>query len=205
MIEYLLEKCQIVAMWLSSRANRLRLRGARVEVIAFILARSPIASVLLVESAYENVWMPPQKGVRLAESFQEAFYRCVQDECGISVPSDPSERRRLFYLRHIQYLDVLELPRERWGERLVADDAIDTPLSHIRHTKKAYWGAIAIVRSTSDIAPKPDGREIVNVGWFEFEKARELVRTTNRAEKAAVILKGFELCQKHLPSLRRFE
>lgn len=198
MIEYLLEKVQIVAMWLSSRANRLRLRGARVEVIAFILTRSPITSVLLVESAYGNAWMPPQEGVRLAESFQEAFYRCVQDECGISVPSDPGERRRLFYLRHIQYLDVLELPRERWGERLVADDAIDTPLGHIQLTKKAYWAAIAIVRSTSDITPKPDGREIVNVGWFDLEKARELVRTTNRAEKSAVLLEGLELCQKHL-------
>lgn len=198
MIKNLVGKAQTALTWLSSPANRLRLRGARIEVIAFVIARQPVSSVLLVESAWDGAWMPPQEGVRLKESFEEAFYRCVQDECGIKVPTDPSERARLFYVRSIQYLNVLDLPRERWGERLVADDAVDTPLSHITLRKKAYWAAIAITTNTSDFLPKPDGREILNVQWLDFERAREIILATNREEKATLLLKGTELCQRHL-------
>ena len=185
-------------MWLTSKANRLRIQGARVELIAFIVTRSPTPAVLLVESVYGKTWMPPQEGVYLSESFTDAFYRCVHDECGIKLPSEVNERRKLFHMRHIEYLDVLELPRDRWGERHVADDAVDTPLSNIKLKKKAYWAAIAIVRETSDITPIADGREVDNVSWFALDKARELIQTTNRAEKAALILKGLDLCQKHL-------
>lgn len=198
MLNYLIDKSHVVAMWLSSRANRLRLRGARIEVVAFIVTRSPIISLLLVESAYARTWMPPQEGVNLGETFQDAFYRCVQDECGINVPSEPNERRKLFYLRHIEYLDMLDLPAERSGERLVADNAADTPLDSIKLKRKAYWAALAIIRDASDIVPKPDGREIVNAGWFDLDKARDLIQSTNRPEKASLLLKGVELCEKHL-------
>ncbi|OLE54512.1 MAG: hypothetical protein AUG51_07960 [Acidobacteria bacterium 13_1_20CM_3_53_8] len=198
MINYIFDKGHIILMWLTSKANRLRIRGARIEVIAFVLARSPVPSVLLVESAYAKTWMPPQEGVYLSEAFQEAFYRCIHDECGVNIPSDLSERRKLFYLRHVEYLDMLKLPRERWGERLVADDAADTPLSSIKLRRKAYWAAVAMVKDTSDIVLKPDGREIVNIGWFTFDKACELIQSTNRNEKAAILLKGLQLCRKHL-------
>lgn len=203
MIQYLLEKGQMALLWFSNPANRSRLKGARVEVVAFLIAREPNSSVVLAESAYDSAWMPPQEGVRLKESFEEAFYRCVQDECCINVPPDPRERGRLFYFRHIEYLGILDLPRERWGERLVADDAADTPLSQIQLRKKAYWAAIAILKATSDMIPKPDGKEIVNVGWFEFHRAREVIQKTNRAEKSRIILKGLDICQKHLRGVSR--
>src|SRR2546423_9434183 len=93
---------------------------------------------------------------------------------------------------------MVKLPRERWGERLVADDAADTPLSSIKLRRKAYWAAVAMVKDTSDIVPKPDGREIVNIDWFTFDEARELIESTNRNEKVAVLLKGLQICRKHL-------
>lgn len=198
MINMLIDKVFVIVTWLSSRVNRLRLQGARIEVMAFVVSRNPTCSVLLVQVPYGNIYMPPQEGVCIRESFQDAFFRCVQDECGINVPLEPNARRRLFYLRHIEYLGVTALPRDRWGERHVADDAADTPLGHVQLKKKAYWAQIAVVKTTSDIEPKPDGREIVNAGWFEFEKARELVQSTNRPEKAALVLKGLALCERHL-------
>ncbi|HLL75112.1 MAG TPA: NUDIX domain-containing protein [Pyrinomonadaceae bacterium] len=198
MINYLIDKSHLVATWLSSRANRLRLRGARVEVVAFVVTRSPVTSLLLVESAYASTWMPPQEGVNLGETFQDAFYRCVQDECGINIPSELGERRKLFYLRHIEYLGMLDLPAERSGERLVADNAADTPLGSIKLKRKAYWAALAIIKDASDMVPEPDGREIVNAGWFDFDKASDLIQSTNRPEKATLLLKGVKLCERHL-------
>lgn len=198
MIKDLSKSLFTIGAWLLNPANRLRLMGARIEVIAFITARFPCPSILLVQSVYENIWMPPQEGVKLVESFQDAFFRCVQEECNLFASPDQNQQKKLIYLRNIQYLATVNLPINRQKERLVADDATDTFLSHIPCTKKSYWAAIAILKNTSDITPVPNGNEITKVGWFSFEKARNLIQNTNRTEKANILFKGIELCEKCL-------
>lgn len=194
MLPYFLDKLYVIGKFLSSHLNRLRLRGARVEVIAYIVARSPKPSILLVQSVYGSTIMPPQEGVLLSEDCQSAFYRCLHEELGIDLPPN---HRRLLHVRTIKYLGTLDLPQSRRGERLVADDADCTPFAAIKLTKKAYFAVIGIVRDVADLSLDPNGVEIVAADWYDFNEARQVVQDTNRPEKATVILQGLELCQRH--------
>ena len=69
-------------VYLGSPVNRARLRGARIEVIASIWCRQPELQILLGQSSYHEMWMPPQEGVKLKETFEEALRRCLEVECG---------------------------------------------------------------------------------------------------------------------------
>ena len=106
------------AKWLFSKPNRARLIfRARVEVIACVVARQPTLSILLGQSHYHSMWMPPQEGVHLKESLEDALKRCLTVECGVSKTTfDP--QKRLIHLKSITYFDKLLLPSERQGERL---------------------------------------------------------------------------------------
>jgi ADP-ribose pyrophosphatase YjhB (NUDIX family) len=184
--------------WLTSRPNRARLGGARVEVIAFMMCREPESSILLGQSPYERLWMPPQEGVNLNESFIQALRRCLQTECGIKLPKGESELPRMFHLRSIRFMGKVPLVKGRVGERLVADDAIGTWLEPIKLTKKAYWMATMLLANQSDIIFRPDGKELVDLRWFSLEEARDLISTTNHPDKGRLLLKCFEAAQKSL-------
>jgi hypothetical protein len=74
MLEGLLDLGRRMLFWVSSKPNRLRVAGARVEVMAFIVSRKPSPSILLAQSVYHGMWMPPQEGVNIGESFAEALH-----------------------------------------------------------------------------------------------------------------------------------
>lgn len=189
---------QRAIFWVSSAPNRERLRGARVEAIAYVIARTPEPSILLVKSAKGAAWMPPQEGIGLTETFHDGLYRCLEDECGVAIPEGTKERSRFIHMRLTKYLGTLDLPLERWNERGVADDASGTALERIDQRKKAYWAVIGIVRDRSVVAPVPDGTEIVEAEWVCLDEARYRITKYNRPEKAALLLKGLDFCNKHI-------
>src|SRR5438874_2729162 len=120
MVDKIIEFAQKTGLWLSNKPNRLRLRGARIEVIAMLLCRNPSPSILLGQSPYHNMWMPPQEGVRVKETFEEALIRCLETECGLMLPKDRTDLSRLLHIRTIRFLGTVDLPKERQGERPVA-------------------------------------------------------------------------------------
>lgn len=142
--------------------------------------------------------MPPQEGVGLRESFTDALYRCLEDECGLAVPETPRERSRFIHLRSTKHLGTLELPRHRWDERGVADDAAGTALEHIEQRKKAYWAVVGIVRDRSGLEPQADGVEVQEATWLGMSEARRRIAEHNRPEKAQLLLRGLGICERHL-------
>lgn len=184
--------------WLSSRANRWRLRGARIEVIACILCRNPTPSILLGQSPYHDMWMPPQEGVNFRETFQQALVRCLKDECGLSLPINPSQASRKLHFRSTRYIGQLLLPSERHGERPIADDVLGTWLESVTLKRKAYWMTTVLVSEQTDISPKPDGRELLSLEWHSFEHARTLILQTNHSDKAQLLLKLLDACERDL-------
>ena len=198
MLDSLLDPGRRFLLWLSSKPNRLRVRGARVEVIAALITRNPEASILLAQSVYHEMWMPPQEGVNLAESFDAALHRCLEVECGIDLPPDPKQLARHMYVRSFRFLGVVPLPPDRHGERPVADDAPGTALEAVQLKRKAYWMATVLVRSQSDIVPKADGKEIMDLRWLSLSEAAVRIRATNDLEKADLLVKALDLCSRDL-------
>jgi 8-oxo-dGTP pyrophosphatase MutT (NUDIX family) len=198
MLDRILDIFSRLLFWASSKPNWLRVRGARVEVMAFIVSRNPTPSILLAQSVYHGMWMPPQEGVSLKESFQEALRRCLEVECGIDLPPDQKQFARHMYVRSYRFVGVVPLPLERQGERPVADDAPGTALEAVRLKRKAYWMATILLRSQDDVAPRADGKEIVDLRWFPFDVAEERIRKTNHSEKADLLLRALTLCRQDL-------
>ncbi len=186
------------ALWLSSTPNRMRMRGARIETIALIVCRNPESSVLLGQSPYHNMWMPPQEGVRLDETFEDALFRCLEIECGLDLPKEGKERDRAMHLRSVRYVGTIPLPPERHGERPVADDAAGTPLEKITLNKKAYWVGTIILANQEDISPKADGRELLDLKWHSFADAQTVIQETNHSEKAQLLAKCLSSCNNDL-------
>lgn len=176
-------------IWLSSQANRARLRGARVEVIVVLLCRKPDPAVLLGQSHFHGIWMPPQEGVNLNESFPQAIRRCLEIECGFDLPAGEKDFTRVFHVRSIGYVGTLSLPEERQGERPVADDALGTPLEHVKLKKKAYWIATVLITDRSNVKPNADGKELTQLMWYSLADARQIIRQTNSNEKSELLMK----------------
>lgn len=190
-------------LWFSSSANRHRLRGARVEVIAMVACRAPTPSILLGKSPYKdlpdnNIWMPPQEGVNIGETFKDALLRCLEVECGLDLPEEERALDRALYLRSIRYVGSVELPKERHSERLVADNALGTPLESVKLKRKAYWLATVILGSQEQIEPKANGRELLDFKWYSLSEAHKKIYATNRPEKARLLEKCLELCGRDL-------
>jgi len=189
--------------WLSSKSNRLRLQGARIEVIACVLCRSPEPSILLGQSPYHNMWMPPQEGVHVKEGFQQALRRCLQVECGIGVPINPTHASKKLHFRSIRYLGQIPLPSERRGERPIADDVHGTWLESIQLRRKAYWMATILVSERTDVSPKADGKELLRLAWYTFPEARRAIKETNHAAKAKLLLRLVDACERDLSGAKR--
>lgn len=189
--------------WLFSRANRARLHGARVEIMAFVLCRKPETAILLAQSPYNDMWMPPQEGVNLHETLQQALLRCLEVECGLDLPTGDKELARKFHLRSIRYMGEVPLPEDRVGERPVADDALGTWLEPIKLRRKAYWMATMLLADQSDIDPRPDGKEITDLRWFSLADARRVISETNHADKASLLLKSLDACENDLRGTAR--
>ena len=198
MFEKILEFGSKLASLLSSRPKRLRLRGARIEIMAFIVCENPELSILLGQSKYHKMWMPPQEGVKLSESFKDALYRCLEIECGLDLPETQKALDRMFHVRSIRYFGTLDLPQGRHGERLVADDALGTALESIVLKRKAYWMATILITTRRDIAPRANGKELLDLKWFTFEEARDMIKAKNRPEKANLLVKCLDACERDL-------
>ena len=198
MIDKCFEIGKSIAFWISSQPNRFRIRGSRIEVISLILTRIPEPSVLLGQSPYQEIWMPPQEGVHLKESFVSALRRCLSDECCLQVPEETETIGPIFHLRSIRFVGVLPLPDERKGERPVADDIVGTPLEKITLKSKAYWLATILVKDRDSISPKADGRELIDIKWFTLDSALKIINETNHHVKAALLTKCLHNCRKDL-------
>lgn len=198
MISKLLEIGKSVGLWLSNKPNRLRMRGSRIEIIALILTRLPNPSVLLGQSPYHKMWMPPQEGVNQNESFISALRRCLRDECGLPITEGEETLGPAFYLRSIRFTRVIPLPPGRQGERLVADNVAGTPLESVILRSKAYWLATILVKHREAIVPKADGSELLAIKWFDLEEAEREIKETNHSDKADLLLKCFQDCRKDL-------
>jgi ADP-ribose pyrophosphatase YjhB (NUDIX family) len=183
---------------MSSRPNRLRLRGSRIEVIVALLTRKPTRSILLARAAAYGIWTLPQEGVGLRETYEEALYRCLAVECGLDRPPSREQLERRFYLRSFQYVGVLDLPEHRWGERLIADDAIGTALESIRLRRKAYWVGSVLVPSQESVTPMPDGNEVDRLEWCPVEQADQRLHIANRPEKAELLTRALQAAIRHL-------
>lgn len=92
--------------------------------------------------------------------------RCLEVECGLNLPTEEKALDRALYLRSIRYVGSVALPKDRHGERLVADDVLGTPLEPVKLKRKAYWMATVILGSQADIEPKADGREFLDFKWY---------------------------------------
>jgi ADP-ribose pyrophosphatase YjhB (NUDIX family) len=198
MLDSLLDPGRRLLFWFSSKPNRLRVRGARIEVMAFLVTRNPHPSILLAKSVYHDIWMPPQEGVKLNESFIEALHRCLEVECGIDLPPDPKQLARHIHVRSCRFVGIVPLPRERHGERPVADDAPGTALEVVTLKRKAYWMATVVLKSQADISFTADGKEISELRWFSVEDARETIRRTNHPEKAELLLRAMHMCRQDI-------
>ena len=202
-IKELLDVMLHPATWLGDRANRVRLFGGRVQIIALVLTRDPEAMVLLGKSPYHDMWMPPQEGVNLNEKFPQALRRCLEVECGLSLPPGDLDYSKLIHVRSTRYMGAIDLPPERHGERPVADDVLGTPLEHVKLKKKAYWVATVIVKSTSDISPIPDGKELKELKWFSLSEARDVIVRTNHRPKANLLLRCLDQAKRDLYGANR--
>lgn len=190
-----IEAIQRTLLWLSGGANRARARGSRVQVICLVLADQPEPSILLVRSRY-GAWMPPQEGVRTDETFETAFWRCLDEELAVVI--DPQDRRRHLSLRGPRKLGALALPPERHGERPVADDVYDGPLSNIRLRRKVYWTLSGLVFEQARIAPRPRGTEVLEAEWFVIPDAQRCIRRTNDVAKTCLLLKALTHAERDL-------
>ncbi|HXQ88738.1 MAG TPA: GAF domain-containing protein [Solirubrobacterales bacterium] len=178
--------------------NRDRVRGARIQTCIFAATNSPEPSVLLVRSVYGE-WSVPQEGVMIGETVPDAAWRGLDEEVGIRV-DDPGGERQLATQRDLRFLGRLRLPKERHGERPIADNVGDSPLGLVKMKSKAYWGVFLIFRSQLDVVAAPNEREVDAVEWCSFEKAAERIRGTARPAKAQLILDGLATLQSHLPT-----
>lgn len=196
-IKDLLRWFSVPLLWLSGRANRKRLFGARVEIVAMVMSARPTPRLLMARSVYNNCWMPPQEGVNIKESFFEALARGLSEECNIKILEHNGTLRSDFYLRDIRYVGTLRLPPGRWGERSVAGDVSEGLLSHVRMTKKAYWAAYIIIGETHTIRARPNCREINELKWMTFDEASTVIQE-NRDEKAVLLMGCLRTGMQHV-------
>jgi hypothetical protein len=188
---------RVPIVWISSAANRQRLRGARVEIVALLLTRSPEPSILMAKSVYDDCWMPMQEGVNFREPFRYALARGMREEYDINIEEADGQLREDVYLRDIQYLGTLDLPRERWGERSVAGNVEDTVFSQITMRRKAYWTAALLVPSQASVVPRPNTNEIAAAQWMSLQDAYEAIKS-NRPEKASLLGRALDRSAQHL-------
>ncbi len=184
--------------WIANGANRWRLRGARIEVIACVLCRNPTHSILLAKSPFHGIWSPPQEGVNLKETPEQALHRCLRVECGINLPVNPSHKSRALHFRSIKYVGHVPLTKERIGERPIADDVYGTWMESIKLRRKAYWMATILIAEQTDISPKPDGKEVLDFAWYSIPDARQIINETNRPGKARLLSRLLDACSQDM-------
>lgn len=134
----------------------------------------------------------------LNESVEEAAWRCLDEEVEFSV-DDPGRRRNVAAFRNKHFLQRLQLPEDRHGERPIAEDVGDGPLGLIQMKAKAYWAAILVFGSQYEVGAGANRREINAVEWCTFDEARSRIESSVRKEKAAMLHSGLELAERALP------
>ena len=148
----------VPALWLTSRTNRQRLGGARVEAVVVLMRKTPQTSVLLVRSVYDKCWMFPQEGVLLKEQLLAAADRGLGEECGLNIIDSNGKLKPKLHVRDVRYVGSLELPKERWGERAVAGNVGDGPMSQDSVEKEGLLGSIRSLGRTGVHSDAQRGR-----------------------------------------------
>jgi len=171
-----------------SKPSYLRLTGHRIEVIVFLIRlKDEVPQILLGHSTYKN-WMPPQEGVDLKESFEEAVIKCLNSECSIDTTKLVDNKE--LYIRSIRYINTLKLEENRVGERPIADNANEHAIGFVKMKSKAYWSAT--VRVSDELEEldnlKPNKLELTEVKWCEIDEAISLIKSSNRPEKSDLLV-----------------
>jgi GAF domain-containing protein len=188
---------RLALLWCSSSMNRQRVSGARVQACLFAVTNNPEPSILMVRSVFDE-WSVPQEGVMIGETVSEAAWRGLEEELGVRV-DDAGGERQLATQRDLRYLGRVGLPPERHGERPIADNVGDGPLSLITMRAKAYWGVFLIFRSQLDVVATPNEREVDAAEWCSVSDALERISGTVRDGKAELIARGISDAASHLP------
>jgi hypothetical protein len=141
--------------------------------------------------------MPPQEGVHLGETFEEAAERCMRVECGITFTGNLLTTEA-FHYRVTRHVGKVALPPERSNERPVADNAHGTVLERIKMRSKSYWTATILVTDVERIDFTPDGKELVDLKWFGLDDARKAIRETNHPEKGDLLLRVLDQARRDL-------
>ncbi len=184
--------------FVSSSFNRYRLKGFRVQIICAVISDSGDGEMLLVKSRYENAWMLPQEGVNQNEDLEDAIWRCLSAECGIDIPDDKIVRNRRFHVRGRKFVGALKLPSRRHGNRQVVDNAAGTAYERIKMIGKAYWIAAILVGDKSELHVSPNQIEVVETNWTSVSHAMNLIESSNRPEKAALLTDAIRMLKREL-------
>ena len=164
------------------------------------MRKTPQTSVLLVRSVYDKCWMFPQEGVLLKEQLLAAADRGLGEECGLNLIDSNGKLKPKLHVRDVRYVGSLELPKERWGERAVAGNVGDGPMSQIVLKKKAYW-AVFVLSEELGSTPMPNEVEVDIAKWCTLNEAAELIRS-NRPGKQALLMRVLRIGVQHLVGVR---
>lgn len=184
----LLSRVSAPTVWLTRRTNRQRLRGARVEAVSVLIRTGSMPSMLLVKSVYEDCWMFPQEGVNLGESLLSASVRGLDEECGLTISGQGSSLIDGVHRRDIRYVGILDLPPDRWGERSVASNANDGPLSQVTLKRKAYWAIFYLVDEATSLTVQPNMVEVVDAAWIPLDEIPMKLRNNREAKRVLLML-----------------
>jgi ADP-ribose pyrophosphatase YjhB (NUDIX family) len=180
-VDYL-ELLRILLKWVVDRSSRLVLQGYRPEVICLIRGTDVVGKYLLVSSrAHQVGWAPPQEGLELNESIEDAVKRCLLNELGLEESS--------IQFRKSAWIGKRILHHDRWGERDLRY-SLRGLIGQEQMIGKGYFAALVIVDSNATITANP--AEISDWAWFEPQQYAEQVATTP-PDKAEILRKAQRL------------
>jgi putative (di)nucleoside polyphosphate hydrolase len=176
-----LELVKLLFKWLFDRKSRLILAGYRPEVVCIVKGTGESERYLLIQAqAQPSIWAPPQEGVNLHETLEDAATRCLNTELGFK-ESEIQFRKSVWIGKRI-------LPSDRWDER-------DLPYSLRRLSKqrrmvgKGYFAALFI--ANSDVQIKHNVAEISDWEWVSPSEFMTRIRES-APEKADILEKAWK-------------
>jgi putative (di)nucleoside polyphosphate hydrolase len=174
MIDYTFIK--LAAKFAFDRGVRARLFGYRPVAMCIVQAAGGGNRYLLVvPEMNHSIWAPPQEGIRVNESIEDAAHRCLKVELGI-------EEGQVQFRRSC-WLCSRVLPKGRWGER-----DLEYSLAKMKYgyamIGKAYFGALVAV--AGDVKIRVNPAEVHDYAWVDPDEYLRRV-ASNVPDKTSII------------------
>lgn len=158
------------------RKIRLQLMGYRPEVICFVRSSNHDDRHLMITPGGDHsVWIPPQEGIEMNESVEQAALRCLEVELGLS-------KSEVHYRRSI-WVGKRFLPPTRWGERDL-QYSLRGLLGDSPMVGKAYYAALLIANTDATI--QSNSAEIYRWEWVDKEEFQSRIKT-NHPSKVEIL------------------